>query len=72
MLIGKQVLARPYSGYGVYLYATFFDFVIPIFGSLGLFFLFTREAMNLATSERTSMMLGFLAGAMSLEPLSAW
>lgn len=69
MLIAGRAVPRPYSGYGVYLYASVFDFAIPILGSTGLFFLFTRDARGYSPGDRSAMLLAFLAGSLSLESI---
>ena len=67
MLIARRIVDRPFSGYGIYVYASVFDFAIPILGSTVLFFLLTRDVMGYSGQDRSAMLLAFLAGSLSLE-----
>ena len=65
LLIMKRFIPRPYTGLGGYLYATFFDYLVPLSGSFGLYLLFTRDVRSMSTSDRELALVSFLAGAMS-------
>jgi hypothetical protein len=69
LLIMKRFIPRPYTGIGGYLYATFFDYLVPVSGSFGLYLLFTRDVRSMSTSDRELALVSFLAGAMSFAGL---
>jgi len=69
LLIMKRFIPRPYTGVGGYLYATFFDYLVPVSGSFGLYLLFTRDVRSMSTSDRELALVSFLAGAMSFAGL---
>ena len=69
LLVMKRFIPRPYGGFSGYLFATFFDYLIPVSGSFGLYLLFTPDVRGMSTGDRELALVSFLAGAMSFAGL---
>ena len=66
LLLMRRFVVQPYSGVGGYLYATIFDYFVPLIGAFGLYHWFTPDVRGTATPDRELSLVSFLAGALSL------
>ncbi len=66
LLLMRRFVARPYDGAGLYLYASVYDYVLPVLLLFALYLRFTRDVGGLTADERFLSLVSFYAGAFAL------